>query len=145
MAKDKRDWKALYREFRDKGICSSCRRNKCYPGISKCEACWFKLAARRNLGNQDHWQRLRDALLEQQGKCAYTGRSLTIGANASLEHIEPVSRSTNRATDVKNIKWVATEVNMAKGSRTLSEFLSMCKEVLTHFGYEVKKDGSSQA
>jgi len=131
--------KKRYKQSALLGLCRICRKEKAISGNTRCEACWYKRAARSHLGDQDQWERLRDAFLAQQGKCAYTGRSLVIGESASLEHVEPVSRSEIRATDVRNIKWVRKEVNLAKNALSISDLIALCKDVLVHFGYEVRK------
>lgn len=140
MAKNK--WADLYKKCKDQGLCCSCRKASVYPGITKCRTCWFKLSASRNIGDASRWRELEALLLSQQSRCAYSGRELVIGKNASVEHIQPISKSKNRAVDIENIKWIDSQVNMAKGQLSLHDFIILCKDILMFFGYEVKKEDS---
>lgn len=133
-------WADLYKKCKDQGLCCSCRKAKVYPGITKCRTCWFKLSARRNIGDASRWPELEALLLSQQSRCAYSGRELVIGKNASVEHVTPISKSKSRAVDIANIKWIDSQVNMAKGTLSLHEFILLCKEMLTFFGYEIRKE-----
>lgn len=72
-------------------------------------------------------KRLRQ-LLEAQGfKCAITGRDLT-PETASLDHKVPLSKGGSNLMD--NVQIVHWDVNKAKGTMTMSEFLALCKEVV---------------
>lgn len=67
-------------------------------------------------------------LLELQGfKCAVTGRDLT-PETASLDHKVPLSQGGSNLMD--NVQIVHWDVNKAKGTMTMSEFLALCKEVV---------------
>jgi hypothetical protein len=100
----------------------------------------MKLAAAKHLGSQARWLELQKILNSQGGRCAYSGRRLELGENASIEHVEPKSKNAARRRDITNLKFVDRHINVAKASLSLGDFLKMCKEVLTHFGWEVVKD-----
>lgn len=67
------------------------------------------------------------AMLERQGhRCAYSGRPLT-PETATVDHVIPVSRGGTH--DTGNLAIVHTDVNTAKASMTLEEFVQVCREV----------------
>jgi hypothetical protein len=65
-------------------------------------------------------------LKEQRHQCAMTGRALT-PETCSLDHIEPYSISKNHT--LENVQLVCREVNAAKGSLSLEDFIALCREV----------------
>lgn len=70
-------------------------------------------------------------------KCGLTGRSIDINQPETweLDHIVPKSRGGDNSLD--NCQVLSKEVNQSKGSMTEKEFLSLCKEVLEHHGYNI--------
>ena len=69
-------------------------------------------------------------LLErQQFRCALSGRELT-PAIASLDHIVPLAKGGSHTID--NLWVVDQQVNVAKGTMTLDEFLQVCSDVIRH-------------
>ena len=71
------------------------------------------------------------ALVEKQGyRCAITGRELT-PQNASLDHIQPLARGGKNK--IENVWIVDHQVNVAKGTLTMEEFVLLCREVVKHF------------
>lgn len=69
-------------------------------------------------------------LKAQKFKCAYSGRDLT-PETASVDHRQPISRGG--ANDLGNLAIVHTDVNAAKASMTVEEFVQVCREVVEHF------------
>ncbi|WP_439624097.1 HNH endonuclease [Gemmata sp.] len=70
-------------------------------------------------------------LLERQDfRCAYTGRSLS-PETASVDHITPISRGG--LNELSNLAIVHMDVNTAKSSMTLEEFVAVCREVVDNF------------
>jgi 5-methylcytosine-specific restriction endonuclease McrA len=70
-------------------------------------------------------------LLEKQGyRCALSGRQLT-PETASIDHVLPLSRGGRHA--IENLCIVDHQVNVAKGTLTLEEFVCLCREVAEHF------------
>lgn len=61
---------------------------------------------------------------QQEGRCAYTGRYLTILQDASVDRID----STQGYIE-GNVEWVHKDVNKAKMALTKSEFLKMVGEI----------------
>jgi len=69
-------------------------------------------------------------LIESQNYCcALTNRPLT-PETASLDHKQPISRGGTH--EVANLWVVEHFVNTAKGSLTVEEFVSMCRDVVRH-------------
>jgi 5-methylcytosine-specific restriction endonuclease McrA len=69
-------------------------------------------------------------LIESQNyRCALTNRPLT-PETASLDHKQPISRGGTH--EVANLWVVEHFVNTAKGSLTVEEFVSMCRDVVRH-------------
>jgi 5-methylcytosine-specific restriction endonuclease McrA len=66
-------------------------------------------------------------LIERQNFCcAMSGRALT-PETASLDHIVPLSR--NGSHELANLCVVDQQVNAAKGTMTVEEFVSLCRDV----------------
>jgi len=63
---------------------------------------------------------------DQNYICALSGRKLT-PENASVDHIVPLSK--NGTHDISNIWIIDLKVNLAKGTMSVEEFISMCKDV----------------
>ncbi len=79
--------------------------------------------------------------LEQYPFCYLTGREIDLNNSSSyhLDHFVPTSKGGSNSFD--NLKLACKEANLAKNNLSLEEFLSLCKEVLIHHGYDVKKNG----
>ena len=56
-----------------------------------------------------------------------TGREL-VPAVASVDHMEPIARGGSNAID--NVCILHSDVNRAKGTQTIGEFIQMCREVV---------------
>jgi len=91
---------------------------------AKNETCWLKQKSTHSLGTVVHWELLRDLLKKQNYKCAYTGKKLVLGVNASIDHIRPKSLFPELANDPNNIVWVDLKVNKLKHNKPLEEFMS---------------------
>jgi hypothetical protein len=61
---------------------------------------------------------------EQQGKCAYTGRKLTILKDASVDRID-----SNKGYIKDNVEWVHKDVNKAKMALSKNDFLTLIKDI----------------
>jgi hypothetical protein len=70
------------------------------------------------------------SLIERQNfRCAMSGRTLT-PESASLDHIVPLSR--NGSHELSNLWVVDHQVNLAKGTLTVEEFMGLCQEIVNH-------------
>lgn len=66
---------------------------------------------------------------EQEFRCAISGRELT-PETASLDHIVPLARGGEHS--LANVWIVDHQVNIAKSTMTLDEFVSLCRQVTEH-------------
>ena len=66
---------------------------------------------------------------KQQYRCALSGRKLT-PETASLDHVVPLSRGGKH--DISNLQVLEHQVNTAKGTLTMDEFISLCEDVIRH-------------
>ena len=55
----------------------------------------------------------------------------------NLDHITPRSRGGNNS--IENCNIIDKQVNVAKRDLTNEEFISLCKEVLEHNGFDVSR------
>jgi len=72
---------------------------------------------------------IKKIIESQNYRCALTNRPLT-PETASLDHKQPISRGGTH--EVANLWVVEHFVNTAKGSLTVDEFVSMCRDVVRH-------------
>jgi 5-methylcytosine-specific restriction endonuclease McrA len=79
---------------------------------------------------------LRSLWEEQQGKCAVTGEKLVPGVNASLDHIQPLSRGGT--SERSNLRWVTSTVNHMKWNLTDTEFVDKCRQIAQRADYAGK-------
>lgn len=61
--------------------------------------------------------------------CSLSGRELK-PETASLDHVVPLARGGNH--DVSNLSVVDQQVNSAKGTMTVDEFVQLCRDVANH-------------
>jgi len=115
--------------------CHSCGK-KAITGNGRkfCEVCWFKRKAQHHTGSLKNWRELKRLLEKQDSKCAYTGRTLTIGINASLDHKQ--SKHNGGTGDTSNLQWVDLEINIFKNIMSHNEFLLTIQEI---FRYSLTK------
>lgn len=71
---------------------------------------------------------LRKLVDQQAYRCFLSGRHLE-PETASPDHMLPISRGGNHS--LGNICVLDVDVNRAKGTQTVSEFVAMCHEVVT--------------
>ena len=118
-----------------KGLCISCRNKSVTKKSSLCEYHWFFLLAHRYefKPRAIAMKRLKQMLVDQKFKCAYTGKELVIGVNASIDHKNPRSRFPDQSRDLDNIEWIDLSVNRAKRAMTKDEFLEMCRTISSRF------------
>jgi hypothetical protein len=108
------------------GFCGKHPKNKLIPNLRRCEECFFRKVARRATGNEKDWKLLRGLLHQQNFKCAYSGKLLTIGDNASIDHKIPKSR--NGASSLENVHWIDITINKKyKNWMSHDNFLDLCR------------------
>lgn len=71
--------------------------------------------------------------------CYLTGTPIDPGRTDeyALDHVIPKSRGGK--SNLENMGLLRRDVNEAKSSKTVAEFLQLCKEVLEYNGYEVRR------
>lgn len=91
---------------------------------------WFKnIGAAHGLRKSNGGIALLKQIWEEQGGCcAVTGRVLTPGNDASLDHVVPSSKGGTNERG--NLRWVLWVVNRAKSDMTHQQFVTMCREVV---------------
>jgi 5-methylcytosine-specific restriction endonuclease McrA len=124
---DRQRRNAWRRRWSDKnvaaGLCQNCTR-QAVPGLVTCEKHLLRALARKHLGAGRRWPELLALLDAQDRLCPYTGETLQIGANASIDHIVP--RSRGGAEHIDNLHWVSADVNRAKAALMHDEFVALC-------------------
>lgn len=98
--------------------------------VPYCERCYMRKTAGQNLRNTKLWLVLRDKLLSQRFRCAYTGEVLVLGVNDSVDHILPRSRFPEIAREMSNVEWVTRRVNEMKKNLTRDEFLDLLRGIV---------------
>jgi hypothetical protein len=119
------------------GLCMKCGRVKPLPSLIDkywvvCEVCYLKQAANVTMKAAKLWRALKDKLEAQGYRCAYTGRPLVLGVNASIDQIFPTSQFPERISDPLNIEWVDKSVNQIKHALTPEQFFSLIREIAAH-------------
>lgn len=72
------------------------------------------------------------SLLHRQNfRCAYSGQPLT-PENAAADHRDSISRGGSHG--IENVAITTRQVNAAKGTMTVDEFVEMCRQVVAHMG-----------
>ncbi len=119
-----RDWK---NKNRASGKCYACSKPPLRPGSSYCKKHWLYQAAwRAGVRGAKIAEKVEALLEDQKYTCPYTERTLVIGENASLDHINPRSADTKGIGQIENLEWVDVQVNLSKRAMTRSEFVEFC-------------------
>ena len=77
-------------------------------------------------------------------KCYLTGKLIDITKDDyALDHIKCVSK--NGDNSLQNMGFCTAKANASKTDMDLTEYLDLCKQVLTNYGFEVKDPENLQA
>lgn len=113
----------------DQGKCVWCSTDRDTSDGMLCSSCYFKSTARSWLGGAHRAGELKQ-LIEAQGfECPYSGRTLELGKNASLDHKTP--RSRGGSSEIENLHWVDHDINRHKSDATHDEFIALCRLVVS--------------
>ena len=109
--------------------CSYLRENNGrWRGFEQLTGKWFTQRQRdarlRGLSFNVSMQDLWTLWLSQRGCCAYTGRQLTHGIDASLDR-----RDNAIGYEPGNVQWVHRDINRMKTDLAEADFISLCKQV----------------
>lgn len=74
-------------------------------------------------------KQILELIKKQDYRCALSNRKLT-PETASLDHVVPLSRGGKH--DISNLQVLEHQVNTAKGTLSMEEFLSLCQDVTQH-------------
>lgn len=72
--------------------------------------------------------------------CYLTGKSIDLSCPKSYHFDHKVPTSKGGKNSLENLEIAISAANFSKGSMMLDEYILLCKEVLIHHGYTVKKD-----
>ncbi len=118
---------------RKSGVCLTCGGDR--SDATLCLDCRIKIIANARLKKavaSGTWLILKEKLVAQGFRCAYSGEPIVPGINASIDHIVPSSRGGS--PEAHNLQWVSKIVNLMKTSMTHDEFIAMCKRISERFG-----------
>jgi len=120
------------------GWCHNCKTPRMPNSNTECEKHWFSARAMQRLGRGGdviaRGQELKKILEKQEYRCAYTGRLLVPGINASVDHIRPQSKHPDLANSISNIQWVDININHMKTDMDHEEFLETCALIAERAG-----------
>lgn len=119
------------------GLCTSCGNKIAtilFAGTEKrksplCDDCYFKLTAVRNLKTRSGYTIVKKLWEEQEGKCAYTGKILTLGVDTAIDHI--TSKSNGGLNLKENLCWADRTINDIKLNLNHDEFINLCEKVVS--------------
>lgn len=112
------------------GICIKCS-NSSLPNSQMCQKCFFNNVANTTLKNVKMGQLIATLFEEQDGRCAYTGETLILGINTSIDHKTPQCRGGGH--NIENLQWVCKRVNRNKYNLTHEEFVAECANIANKF------------
>jgi hypothetical protein len=110
------------------GKCPECGNAKLLHSLL-CIDCYFEDVAKKRTGSRRNGPSLKMLFEQQNGMCAYTQEPLILGLNASLDHVEPESKTGRLEFRLNDYEWVTRRVNLMKGSLSKDEFLSLVETI----------------
>ena len=72
-------------------------------------------------------------------KCYLSGRPFDLDDTGTYHFDHIIPQSENGSSGLENLGLCVPEANQAKSNLSVDEFLELCKDVLEHNGYSVKK------
>jgi 5-methylcytosine-specific restriction endonuclease McrA len=126
--------------YRLQGLCA-CGERAASVGAT-CEPCWYKSRARTCAGSGGKWEALRNLLVAQGFRCAYSGKLLVLGPDATIDHKIP--RSRGGTNEISNLQWVSRRVNNMKTDFTHEEFVRACEVIAKRWQQNQKPTESAR-
>lgn len=124
--------KAWQKSNQEKGLCIKCSTKRIPTSNNFCEKHAFQDMSAKSLGTKTEWKFVKDLLVKQDYKCAYTGIPLVLGLNASIDHIKAKSKHPELQHSKDNIIWVDFDINLMKRQHDLEDFIKYCQMVVDH-------------
>lgn len=87
----------------------------------------WQTAARKLWNVAERWYELRLLFEKRCGICPYLHQTITVGTDASIDHIIPKSRGGSN--DITNLQWVHRDVNTMKWDKTHDEFIQLVEQL----------------
>lgn len=112
------------------GRCAYCEEKRVHTQL--CKKHYLQNTSRTHLGTMKRYKEFELLFERQNGKCPYSNINLTLGIDASIDHIYPKCLGGSKEMD--NLQWVYTPINFMKSDQTEKEFLKLVKSI-----YENKK------
>lgn len=110
--------------------CTKCRKKKHLKSRLLCEKCLISNTALRYLGSRRYAGILYDKLQAQDHKCYLTGRTITIGIDATIDHFIPRSKVRKRQDTIHNLFWCHKDANRIKSDLSIPEFITIAREII---------------
>lgn len=107
------------KELTSNKICTGCAKNIAVKTM--CVECYLKRASKKYLGDLNHWTLLENKLIAQNYRCIYSGITLQVGINASVDHI--LAKSKGGKNHIENLQWVHIWINKMKNDLPHDEFI----------------------
>lgn len=114
----------------EQGLCSFCDTPR--VGAKLCLVHYLQFTCKFHLGTTKRYKELEELFFRQNGRCPYTNNILTLGIDASIDHIIPKSRGGSK--EIENLQWVYYKVNFMKGDMLNEEFRDMINCISNYFG-----------
>lgn len=118
-----------YKKRVSEGKCCCCDVERMSTSNCFCEVHYLKELSYRYLKTRLNDQLLLDKLKAQNYKCVYTGETLILGLNDSIDHIKPASKYPELKSDINNLQWVLRDVNFMKQSLSEDRFLELVEMI----------------
>lgn len=112
------------------GCCATCGKQPSVQNVKQCTTCILKELAHYLWKDRARWKDLENLYEKQNGMCPYFGKKLTIGIDASIDHITPSSKGGT--SDISNLQWAHKRANWMKGDQSEDKFLKECVEITAY-------------
>lgn len=130
---EKKEYNQYRNEWRnsrfEKGLCKVCKEQH-LPNQKTCYKHYLADLAHIHLGSTKYWKDLDLLYTKQNGKCAISGLPITIGKNASIDHIRPLSKHPELLNDLSNLQWIDERINRMKLNMEYQEFIDLITIIL---------------
>ena len=117
------------------GLCKFCGLNTPAIKSESCISCFLTRMSKRYFSDINQGKQiLLEIFEEQNGRCPYTNIALSLGVNATLDHI--IASSNGGKTEKNNLQWVYYgndfDVNMMKRNMSEENFIKAINTIYRH-------------